>query len=300
MGSGLAEEVLRYIDKGQGNHDLVVTSPHVLYLSDAQADNYLEAMDNEDYSGFHSETTKLIEKHAGEIVGHPKGLYLVDLGPGFPDKAIPLGEYCRRAGVALSYCAVDVSEKFLRIATQEMKKYASQVKAVNSLFENAAPLIPEATGDKLVMLGLTFMNFESAAIVKVLRQLAGCDGSILVAAQFVDGPAAIDPIIKQYETTEARAVAFGPLCILGIKEGDVVYHVEFAHKRIEMSFEFKTQPPKVLRDRGLSIGGRILTAISHRWTTAELEEILRSQLPEGRLRLWTLGSTALAHISLQK
>ncbi len=290
-------EILKHLRPSQGRYRLEITSPHVLYLSEEQSDGYLAAMANRDYSGFHSETAIAIERHAAEIIGPSRAVQLIDLGPGFPDKAIPLGRHCRSRGVKLRYCAVDVNARFLDLATKEMAKYSAETQGIRALFEEAAPLIPASPDDhRILMLGLTFMNFAPARILSTLSELVPGGGSLLIAAQLIEGPASIPAIVRQYETDEARWVAFGPLKLLGAREEEVTYHVEFAEHRIEMSFAFRGAPPSPLKNLGLGSGDRVLTAISHRWTGAELRELLKKNLPGRECTHWSEGSTELVRI----
>ncbi len=112
-----------------------LTEPHLLYLDDSSATHYLEAMKNDEYSaGFHSETVEVIEKNKESILEGFTHINLIDLGPGYPDKSLPLAKEFKSKGT-LSYYPVDVSPLYLKVAEEAMKNYVNSVTTIHERFE---------------------------------------------------------------------------------------------------------------------------------------------------------------------
>src|SRR4051812_16533992 len=110
---------------GKSNSFLLI-EPHLLYLGAQQADDYLELMKNPKYAeSFHSDTVKLIQREVLQLFpGNLKGVTLIDLGPGYPDKSLPIAASLINRKIALDYIPVDISERFLEIAEQHLKPLA--------------------------------------------------------------------------------------------------------------------------------------------------------------------------------
>lgn len=257
--------------KREGVDRWLLTEPHLLYLETVDAQNYLEAMKTSRYSsGFHSDAVKIITKYSGLIVGTRSRLCLVDLGPGYPDKTLPIAQYCKDKLVSLQYVPVDINQSFLDIATAEVRKYTTDIKPIQALFEECADKIPAAPSqDILVMIGLTFMNFSPNKILSLLKKLGGQHGRALIACEILSPGKSIDEILRRYRTPEAQEVAFNPIRSLGAVKDDITYSVEFKDGRIEMSFQLR----RALAN--LPAGSNIVTAVSYRYTESELRQYIQ-------------------------
>ncbi len=211
-------EIIKYL-KEDGSGKWLLIEPHLLYLQADSAKSYLRAMANSKYAtGFHSETVKVIASRTNDIVGDERHLCLVDLGPGYPDKAVPIASYCKEKQIKFDYVPVDINEFFLDIAVKEIKKYADNVVPIHALIEKCADKIPDTfRNNALVMIGLTFMNFPPAQILPLLKQIGGEGARVLSLLRFL---AMRKILMRSYEDIELqrhKKLLLVPLECLGLQ-----------------------------------------------------------------------------------
>lgn len=251
-----------------------------------------------DYSsGFHSETISLINSHVTSLArAESAELVLIDLGPGFPDKALPIAKHCVLLGKKLEYWPVDVSSLFLEVAAKEVSPYAKGVTPINARFEDLPTVLQRYSmgSSRLAMLGLTFMNFKPHYILRILKSIAGPTGRALVATELIDSEASIAQVLERYCLNEARAVAFGPLKQLGISEDDCSYQVTFQNGRVEMSFAVNGLIPHGLESQGFCRGDRVLTAISYRYRSEQFADLMAAHFSSVEIFKSETGKTAIA------
>ncbi len=292
------EETLRCLKADSHDSDrLLLIEPHLLYLSEEQSDRYLDAMNNPDYvNAFHSPTVQLIREHLDEILDDVTSeVSLIDLGPGFPDKSLPIAHEFQQRGIALDYYPVDISEPFLSIAAREMADFSRRTTPIHASFEECARLIAPhlRTEEILCMIGLTFMNFPPEEILPRLKEISAGRGQTLLASELVTKTNSTERILSHYRNAQTESVAFGPLKNLGFNPEAVRYEVAFNNSRVEMQFVVSNIPPDVQRRTSIHPGQRIVTAISYRYTHLELEQLLENTHSSHRTFLSSDKTTAL-------
>ena len=299
MDSILAKEVLKCLKRNPITNSWELIEPHLLYLSPVQSNAYLKAMNSQKYStGFHSDTIEIIRANCAEIVGK-ESLCLIDLGPGYPDKALPMGEYCKRNGIALHYVPIDVSDTFLEIAEKEMKPFCVKTSPVHSMFETSAIHLREVDRScSLAMIGLTFMNFPPEVFLPLLKAIAGPSGRGLVASELRSEEGDMKPLLARYEIPEARNFGFGPLELLGLSQDDVSFRVEFNQGRIELRFKLLSNIPEVLNSKSVAVGDEVVTAVSYRYTENELNYTLEKHFSRHQIFKSVEGNAAVAVCSV--
>ncbi len=268
----------------------------MLYLDADQAQSYLNVMKNQKYStGFHSEVVSLISSYVEDLVGSVKTLDLIDLGPGYPDKAIPIAQHCKAHKIKMSYFPVDVSLPFLKLASKEIRKFTPFIFPAHVQFEDLKPsdINRLAKNSSIIMIGLTFMNFSPHAILPILRAVGGAKTKVLLATEILTKQNDIAQVLSRYELEEARKVAFGPLKILGVRADDVFYNVKFVNGRVEMSFVLKATL-NVGGEAIIPAGGEVITAISYRYTREQLRAILKKHFAKVKFISEVNGTTVVA------
>lgn len=235
-------------------------------------------MKNPDYSeSFHSATVNIIEAHLSELfpLSH-QSLSIADLGPGFPDKSLPIAKFLKQNQVDLTYIPVDISETFLEIASFHIKPFAKETVPIHAKFSECTKKIsPRHRRSKFYcMIGLTFMNFPPEEILPILRDIAAQGGTVLLASEILGFSKSADTVLSSYQTTQAKQLTFGPLAHLGVEEKSLSYTVEFKDSRIEMGFKFTEDPPPQLASIGIREGDQIVTAVSYRYTEKQLQNYL--------------------------
>jgi len=288
--------ILKHLKKEPNRDRWLLSEPQLLYLAREQSQTYLKALSSKHYSSsFHSETVSLVQSHVKQIVGNQKKLSLVDLGPGFPDKAVPIASNCKRYGVDFEYLPVDVSEIFLQIAKDEMSQYTDNIRPVQLGFDELSKL--QSPGNALVMIGLSFMNFDPKEILPVLKNVAGSDGRALVASEILANDVSVAAFKEKHKTGEYQDLAFGPLKAIGFGRSDVEHDVGFEGDRIESIFTLKIDF-QVSPELKLLKGSKIVTAVSYLYTEKNLVTTLKNYFSNVEILKSKEGTTVLALLSV--
>lgn len=283
-------KVLKFLRK-VNSETWELTEPHLLYLDEAQANKYLQAMQNDQYKGgFHAETIEIIEHNLENMFKSSNNIDLVDLGPGYPDKSLPIALWSQDK-VKLNYYPVDVSPLYLKIATDKMKDLCDKVVGINKKFEDLEKCNEYPKGKTtFVMLGLTFMNFDSLFILGLLKKIAGKNGHIIIATELLNKN--IDQILKQYQIDEIKHSTFGPIALLGCDIEDFKYEARFNNNRVEATFIAKKN---INLDKAYFLKNeKIITAISYRYSKKNLETILAKEFDQYTIYDSKSQNTALA------
>lgn len=272
--------------------------PHLLYTSDEQAKDYLAMMQSTQYSsGFHTPTVQIIKSHLDDLFEkYTNGLSFVDLGPGYPDKALPVAEYFQSKNQDFDYYPVDVSPEFLRVSEKAMQGKATKVLPIQSLFETCQDQLPKSIYEQkplVICLGLTFMNFDSQVILNLLKNLAGQNGKVLIASELITESKTVDDILSQYDHDETRDFSFGLLKQMGVQADDVVYKPQFKNHRVEMTFQFIKTPVPALQNKGLKVGSEIVVAVSYRYRLEDLKVLMNKNFKTHQIQLSDDKSTAV-------
>ena len=274
--------------------------PYNLYLQDRQADLYLKMMHYAPYkNSCHEAIRELIAEHRTELLGtDTKSIEIIDLGPGYPDKTFPLLDAVRARGIQCRYIPVDISRRFLSIASDACQGFGVSVHAMHCLFEELpAVLAPQPAGThRLFIMGVTFMNYTAEEAVRLLSSLSGRNTSFLVATVLLpDGP--VEPVLAPYRAADARMFNLLPLDIAGFPESCLDYFVRFRHGRVEMGFSVMSD----VRIQGVAVqrGEEILTSVSHRYRLEDFQSVLR----QGFGQVFTVADSgklgAIAKVSVQ-
>lgn len=274
------KETIKYLKPHPINKNcFYLKEAHLLYLSESQSKTYLDAMESPDYSNtFHTDVEEIISKNLNEMFhNNYKEISILDLGPGYPDKTIPIVKYFQSENVPINYYPIDINLYFLDLASKTIKPYARNVVPINKKFEECANCIPKEAynAEVFCLIGLTFMNFEPKKIIELLIKISNFNGTIILASELVAKQNTIENILKNYETDAAKQVAFGPLSNLGLKIEDTEYVVEFNNSCVEMGFILKKSTPELV-EHGLGIGSKIISAISFRYNEEDLHKLLSS------------------------
>jgi hypothetical protein len=255
-------------------HTLWLHRPANLYLIEKQADMYLKLMSQPYGDGFHAKIRSLIATHREDLLaGFGQRLDLIDLGPGYPDKSFPLLWYMQQQKMTGRYMPVDISRRFLDVAVTACRPFGFTIVPHHSLFEELPEQLPKNSdaAQRLVMMGVTFMNYAPEEMVPLLRRMVRPGDSAVIAGELYNEESTVS-MIAPYETAEAKHFNFLPLELLGIPESSLQYFVRLARSRIEMGFTV-LHPIQIA---GLQIqhDQEIVTSLSYRYGYEELLSIL--------------------------
>lgn len=253
--------------------------PFNLYLSDKQADAYLAAMATPQYvTAFHDPLAQLIEDHADVLTRRFDGaIAFVDLGPGKPDKSLPLLRALRKSGVDCCYVPVDVSARFLNIAVSAVEAEGFASCPQRCLFEEVSgvldtkPRIRDCS--RLINMGLTFMNYRPAAATSLLQSLLRSKDAAIVATELFRSEARAE---LPYRNSAAERFTFLPLEAAGIPRDAADYFVRYRAERVEMGFNIRSDI-RLADNVLIRSGTEIVTSLSHRYTIDKFRDLLEMQ-----------------------
>jgi len=292
-------EVRRHL-KADPERDRVflLIEPHLLYLSDEQASAYLEAMDNEEYAGaFHGPTVEIIKENLSTLLADAAdGVALIDLGPGYPDKSLPMVQYLKERSVPCRYVPVDVSRPFLDLAARHVEPFVEQVHPVFARFEECASHIPAEVYryTAYCLIGLTFMNFAPETVLPLLKSIAGPGGRAMVASELLSARKTPEQVLASYRTREAQAFGFGPLELLGLRENEFTHQAVFTNGRVELQYKRREDRGHASQTQDIEPGDTVVTAVSYRYTMEQLDRLLGAHFRSHRIFASQDGGTAVA------
>jgi len=260
--------------------------PHNLYLSDRQAETYLDLMRAPGYGGsFHEVLRGLIRRNRKHILAGLKDpIDLFDLGPGYPDKTFPLLDALRGAGRSCRYIPVDISRRFLRVVGDACRPFGFPIEPQNCLFEELPGIINRSAatnrGSRLVILGVTFMNYPPHAILDLMSQLLRPGDALLLAVELFQ-VGRVNEMMRPYQSPAAERFNFLVLDSLGVDPAAVEYRVRFRRSRIEMGFRFL----RPVRLQGIEVphGREVVTSVSYRHTHESFLELLQANFESVRI-----------------
>lgn len=298
----LLRQIKKALEKRPRAKTLWLDHPANLYLTQYQSDVYLQLMADKDYPRvFHDPVKELFQQNRDSIlVGLRPPIDIIDLGPGYPDKTLPLLDLFRARGLAGRYIPVDVSQTFLQTARNAARPYVLPILPLLCLFEQLPARLREqefaSVPSRLVLLGLTFMNYRPGTIISLLSRMVRKSDAVVVAAELADHRDQ-EELINPYYTEHARDLNLSVMRILRVPDHSVSYFVRMARGRIEMGFELTEDVVLSNGDR-LPRGLFIITAISYRYFSKDLEMYLRRRFRSVNIFLDTDGHVAVARCTL--
>jgi hypothetical protein len=270
----------------------LLIDPHLLYLTDEQAAEYLEAIESPGYSNHvHRPVVSIIETNIKIMFDGQKEFSLIELGPGYPDMSLPIAKYCKSKNIPIHYYPVDISSKYLKLASEVIAPHVTSVCTILAKFEDCRVKIPSEAYSRQVflMIGLTFMNFDPDSFIPTLKDISGPNGKIIMATELVTNTNPVEKIIANYQGEGVKKFTFGPLINLRIPQLHANYVVEFYDSRIECGFAFTTRTTisdesnEYGENRIIDVGEKVITAISYRYALNNFSELLRKHFNTSEL-----------------
>lgn len=130
------------------------------------------------------EYLKSIAKNVVDIL--PDNFEYIDLGPGTEHKEQFFFDEFKKQGKNFTYIPVDISDYYLDLAEKYSTDQGIKVKKLKSSFEELSETLGEVSIPRFVSLGLTFSNFDSQEILKLLIGIAGKNGFVFITSQIRD------------------------------------------------------------------------------------------------------------------
>lgn len=253
--------------------------PFNLYLVDDQAELYLETIATTPFERqLYRPLVALLQEYAGDLIDLPAGTQVdfIDLGPGLPDKSLPLIDYVDAHYPGFRYVPVDISSHFLEITTGFFRYRQFPVLPQRVLFEELSSYLRDHPNFaeprcRIVNIGLTFNNFEPAKIARILSDVSHPNGIAIIATESIDRVSE-QAVVNPYCSKDADTFNFRILELLGFERQDFQYYAEFKNARVEMGFiALRTL---AFNGRQLPAGSNIRTSISYRYHISDLRDHL--------------------------
>jgi|ERR1041385_7510360 uncharacterized SAM-dependent methyltransferase len=254
----------------EGRKEIWLDQPSNLYLSEDQANVYLNLMDDPRYAeAFHDPVKMIISAARNMIVaGLKEPIDILDLGPGYPDKTFPILDLFKSGNLTGRYVPVDINRQFLNIAETAAIPFGVLTHPLHCLFETLPEILNSSdftsAGSRLVLLGLTFMNYRPTTILPLLQKLTRPSDTVVVATELFNEQDKAT-LIERYRINAAKELNLSVIRALAIPSSTVDYMARWSRNRIEMGFKVN-QAITLTNDLILQKGLRILTAISYRYT----------------------------------
>lgn len=271
----ILEQLKTALESGIKENTVWIDASSNLYLIDEQADAYLSGMENASYAdSFHNPLLNVIKENCGNILsGINKNIDFIDLGPGYPDKTFPFLQYFNDNHISCRYIPVDISKKFLNISREAVKKYNLPLKPLNCIFGELPDLFnknpDDFTNQRIIQIGLTFMNFRPSEILDLLFKMAGKNDIIMFATELINH-GNYEALVESYKNKNIEELNALLLDILGIPRSYFKYFARFYHGRVELGLE-ALKDAKIDDEITLKKGMKIITAISCRYMSEDFK-----------------------------
>jgi hypothetical protein len=200
----------------------------------------------------------------------PQDFDYIDLGPGTEHKEQFFFDELKNQGKVFSYHPVDISERYLTLASDHAERQGTVINTIRSSFEELPNRLPPSEKKRFVSLGLTYCNYNPSEILQLLKAIRGEGGNIFINSQ-IRNRIDIEKLRLIYQEV-AIGMSAPKLQLLGLNpETDL--------SGLEVTDEVKvwytiTNPNEKLEEKGVETGDRILVFQSLRPTLEELDRAI--------------------------
>lgn len=203
----------------------------------------------------------------------PDNFDYIDLGPGTEHKEQYFFDACKKLGRTFRYIPVDISERYLELASEYAKAQGYETHPVLAPFDACAALLPQTSVPRFVSLGLTYGNYDPEYMIPLLRTIAGEKGSAFIETQL---PERVDmqAVQELYNPNIGMHGLSHQLRLIGLEpERDAIALP--VNDGIRLWYEVVNVTPK-LAELGMKSGDRILVFQSLRYSKDRFETMLKS------------------------
>ncbi len=207
------------------------------------------------------------------VVELPDEFEYIDLGPGTAGKERYIFEEASRQGKKIIYRPVDISKYYLEKAAESARlKFDLETKPLNCSFEELEQILNKEnnTVQRFVSLGLTFSNFGSQEILKLLSGIAGKKGFIFINSQ-IRNRVDMTKLTAIYNE-DAKVMGINKLKLLGVNtENENLEMV--TDDSVKVWYTIKNVPERLAK-MGVKRGDKFLVFQSLRPSQESLKEDL--------------------------
>lgn len=209
----------------------------------------------------------------------PLDFEYIDLGPGTEHKEQFIFDELKKQGKSFDYLPVDISERYLSLSERHAKEQGIEVHPIRSAFEELPELLDNNRQSRFVSLGLTYCNYNSENILRLLKAICGTNGNIFVNSQIRDR---ID-MVKLRSIYQAVAIGMvsPKLGLLGLEPGKDVSDAEVTEE-IKIWYTIKNINT-ALEEKDIKPGDRILVFQSLRPTLDDLQRAISAEFDDYEL-----------------
>lgn len=204
------------------------------------------------------------------VVELPDDFVFIDLGPGTEHKEQFFFDACKNQNKIFRYVPVDISDYYLRLAKDYAEKQSIPTQPIKSAFEELPSVLTDISGPRFVSLGLTFSNYNSQEVIRLMTAIAGSGGYIFLNTQ-------IKERIDMSLIREVYQNIVGDLCKDKLELLGLVVGVHVSELRVDennRTWCTILQLNDELKALGVVIGDEILVLQSLRYYKSDLEREL--------------------------
>ena len=218
----------------------------------------------------------------------PDRIEYVDLGPGTEHKEQFFFDALKERGVSFTYRPIDISERYLRLATEYATNQGIPTTAEQASFEQLAERLGAAEAPRFVSLGLTYSNYSPNQALVLLKEIAGTGGYAFINSQLrerVD----MQELTRIYNEDASNFIE-AKMRLLGLEAGKH-YEQVVTDDGVRVWCTIR-EPNELLKTRGVKEGDVFLIFQSLRPTRESLEQNIASVFSDHRI--YDTGSSFVA------
>lgn len=132
------------------------------------------------------------------VAALPDNFLFVDLGPGTEHKEQFIFDQVHAQHKTIHYAPVDISDRYLRIASEYAVAQGIDVTPLRAPFEDALQHMPNKEIQRFVSLGMTYGNYVPKDMLYTMRRLMGSYGYGFISAHIRDR-VSMPEVVRAYE-----------------------------------------------------------------------------------------------------
>ena len=253
----------------------------LVYIGAAEEDyESIQQIDSPYYKLVTKPERSYLENIASTIADElPDESDFIDLGPGTEHKEQFLFDALKRQKKHFIYKPVDISNKFLGLATDYARDQGIVVDPILSPFEELATKLKKPGRVRFVSLGLTYSNYSPHKILNLLKSITGAEGLAFINSQIRDR-IDMDKLVSMY-TKDGYVIMKTKLSLLGLNpDEDITSHYCDDGIRLWCALRNSTSQ---LKQIGIMPGTKLLVLQSLRPTSESLQQDIADVFPRYRI-----------------
>lgn len=194
----------------------------------------------------------------------------IDLGPGTEHKEQFLFDELKKQGKTFVYVPVDIDNHFLSKAKEHAESQGIEVKPMKCSFEELPEKLGETDIPRFASLGLTFSNYNPEEALSMLESIVGKNGYYFFDCHMRERTDMNE--LRRVYMEDAKGIVFSKAQLIGLDTD-----TDMSAPEVDYGFRVWStvlRSNEILESLGISVGDKMLTFQSLRYTPSEIVELL--------------------------